>query len=239
METSLKCVWFTATRTIGTRRLGRWASSMGPYRDTVFSFPDVKGYVALTIDDGLCRNAGCSLAKEVLELLQKHDARATFFICSDYLSGCEEEAFALLGAGHEFANHLTADRVNYYHKLKPEKLQAELRKASEAIHALNGQVKWFRAPQGRMTNSMKTLVAEEGMRHAIGDAYCDDWCISDDQFVASTLLRQVCAIIPGSTATGLIKPSCTCAGTGWLDHHHAHAGAWLPRAHPGSHVQAS
>ena len=48
------------------------------------------------------------------------------------------------------------------------------------MHAL-GQcsVKWFRAPQGRMTSSMRVIVVDERMRHALGDAYCDDWCISD------------------------------------------------------------
>merc|ERR1712194_18220 len=52
-------------------------------------------------------------------------------------------------------------------------------------------VKWFRAPQGRLTSSMRAVVVDEGMRHALGDAYCDDWCISDHTFVANTLLRQV------------------------------------------------
>ena len=66
METALKCVWFSATRAIGTRRICKWASSMTAYSDTAFSYPEVKGYVALTIDDGLCRTSGCSLTTEVL-----------------------------------------------------------------------------------------------------------------------------------------------------------------------------
>ena len=105
METSLKWLWFTVTRVIGTRRICKWAGSMAAYGDTTFAHPHVKGYVALTIDDGLCRTGGCSLTTKVGQLLHEHDARATFFVCSDYLAGCEQEAAALLAAGNEFANH--------------------------------------------------------------------------------------------------------------------------------------
>ena len=206
METGLKCLWFTATA-IGTRRICKWAGSMAAYSDTAFAYPGVKGYVALTIDDGLCRMAGCSLTTQVGQLLNEHDARATFFVCSDYLAGCEQEAATLLAAGNEFANHLTADRSGHYHKLAPDALRAELREATDAIHAL-GQtsVKWFRAPQGRLTSSMRAVVVDEGMRHALGDAYCDDWCISDHTFVANTLLRQVCA---SPAASRLCMHACT------------------------------
>ena len=194
METGLKWLWFTVTRVIGTRRICKWAGSMAAYSDTTFAYPHVKGYVALTIDDGLCRTGGCSLTTKVGQLLHEHDARATFFVCSDYLAGCEQEAATLLAAGNEFANHLTADRSSHYHKLAPDALRAELREARNAIHALGqSSVLWFRAPQGRLTRSMHAIITEEGMRHALGDAYCDDWCISDHAFVANTLLRQVCA----------------------------------------------
>ena len=230
METSLKWLWFTVTRVIGTRRICKWAGSMAAYGDTTFAYPHVKGYVALTIDDGLCRTGGCSLTTKVGQLLHEHDARATFFVCSDYLAGCEQEAAALLAAGNEFANHLTADRSGHYHKLAPDALRAELREATAAIQALGqSSVKWFRAPQGRLTRSMHAVITEEGMRHALGDAYCDDWCISDHAFVADTLLRQVCAS-HAAALTMHARPSvyarvsvCARAGAGRVDHHHAHA----------------
>ena len=69
METGLKCLWFTATA-IGTRRICKWAGSMAAYSDTAFAYPGVKGYVALTIDDGLCRMAGSSLTTQVGQLLK-------------------------------------------------------------------------------------------------------------------------------------------------------------------------
>ena len=212
METGLKCLWFSVTRAVGTRRICKWAGSMAAYSDTAFAYPGVKGYVALTIDDGLCRTAGCSLAPKVGQLLNEHDARATFFICSDYLAGCEQEAATLLAAGNEFANHLTADRSGHYHKLAPDALRVELQEAINAIYALGqSSVNWFRAPQGRLTSSMRAVVVDEGMRHALGDAYCDDWYISDHNFVANTLLRQVSLACSDSTMHASVMRACACA----------------------------
>ena len=38
-------------------------------------------------------------------LNQEHGAKATFFLCSDYVNGFEDDAKELLADGHEFANH--------------------------------------------------------------------------------------------------------------------------------------
>eukprot|EP00435_Cladocopium_sp_Y103_P010968 s1561_g2.t2 len=85
---------------------------------TVFHFanrPETQGHVALTIDDGLCRSgAERSLIPEVRRLLQEHGATATFFLCSDYVNGFEEEAQQLLAEHHEFGNHCPCDGVDYY-----------------------------------------------------------------------------------------------------------------------------
>ena len=52
-------------------------------------------------------------------------------------------------------------------------------------------MRWYRAPQGIMSSSMRTTIASHGLRHAIGDAYCDDWGVRDARWCARTLLRQV------------------------------------------------
>ena len=32
---------------------------------------------------------------------------------------------------------------------------------------------------------------EQGLRHALGDTYCDDWAVQDPEWIASTMLSQV------------------------------------------------
>jgi len=159
---------------------------------TVFRFPGTEGHVALTIDDGLCRcGPSKSLISEVQRLLKENGAKATFFLCSDYVNGFEEEAKALLADGHEFANHCPSDGVDYYN-MSPGDFEKELLKTSHKIQEVSGQVpRWFRAPQGRYSGTMHGAVSKHGMHHALGDCYCDDWAVEDAEWVARTMLDQV------------------------------------------------
>jgi len=97
----------------------------------------VKGLVALTIDDGLCRRSdddddndgdgdggSNSMVPEVLALFKKHDAHVTFFACTDYTT--IEEARLVLRDGHEIGNHLQKDAIGYYHTLSKEDFRKEL-----------------------------------------------------------------------------------------------------------------
>mmetsp|Transcript_59334 Transcript_59334/g.133667 ORF Transcript_59334/g.133667 Transcript_59334/m.133667 type:complete len:272 (-) Transcript_59334:90-905(-) len=188
--------------TFGLRNLGWAATSISrTYRDTVCYYsvryyPAVKGHVALTIDDGLCRQgADKSLAEDVRRLLQEHGATATFFICSDYLVGLGDAARAFLEDGHELGNHCPKDRE--YASLKPADFEAALLSTSQAIEGVpcsgGAQGKapsWFRAPQANLTASMLEAVKRHGMRHALGDCYCDDWAIEDPEYISRTLLGQ-------------------------------------------------
>ena len=211
--TLLRSVWNLASW-IGMRRLGKFLKRSYPsaYGDTIFCWDDaatdgsVQGYVALTIDDGLCRNyngsdaSSCSMVQEVRELLQSYNALATFFVCTDYLPspGTEEEANivgGLLNDGNEFGNHLREDISGYYCHLDKEAFRKELVHANRVLNTWNiGHTKWFRAPQGRMTKSMREVIQEVGMVHVLGDYYCDDWAFAEDgdaSIVAPLMLNQV------------------------------------------------
>lgn len=93
---------------------------------------------------------------EVRELLAKHNARATFFVCSKYLAGVEAAAAALTADGHEFGNHLNEDLPFVYNKMPRPQIDSELRSCTSAIEALPGAptVRWFRAPQAMLSRAM-------------------------------------------------------------------------------------
>ena len=191
MECMLKSLWGCAT-IFGTRRITGTVRRLSAYGDTQFFFEGgVDGFVALSIDDGLSRGGmETSLAADVLALLSTYDARCTFFVCSKYLSNVPAQAAALLAAGNELANHLEED-VFGYSKMPAAQFEAALQSATDAIEAIPGAaVRWFRAPQGVFTKEMKRVTEAKGLRHAIGDAYCDDWAVTDAKWVARTLLRQ-------------------------------------------------
>lgn len=194
MEFGLKLLWSTASA-IGLRRLMKMLPKA--YKATTFFFDGVacKGHVGLTIDDGLCRNGpGPSMVAEVATLLKEHDARCTFFVCSEYLVGVEAEAEALVHEGHELGNHMTSDKQFYFHKLPAGEFEQQLRGTTQAIEAVPGvgRVRWFRAPQALYTQSMERTVTSHGLRHALGDCYADDWAMEHNaDFVARTILKQV------------------------------------------------
>ncbi|CAK0848757.1 unnamed protein product [Prorocentrum cordatum] len=177
-----------------------WLSAY--YTDTYFCFdvrkqPGVRGHVALTIDDGLCRqrDAGQSMADEVGDLLKQHGANATFFVCSDYVREprLEGQARRLVADGNELGNHCAKDRE--YASLSADDFGQVFSEANGTLTALLGEgdrVRWFRAPQGRYTRAMRDSVERAGMQHALGDAYCDDWMQgSDPEWIARTLLNQL------------------------------------------------
>jgi peptidoglycan/xylan/chitin deacetylase (PgdA/CDA1 family) len=221
-QTLLKSFWSLAT-TIGLRRLGRVLQRYIPgYSDTIFFFENnnnnnktiLNGFVALTIDDGLSRGGlESSLVPQVVALLKKYNAHATFFVCTNYLVPLSSQAADLVSEGHELGNHLREDLSGYYCNLSREEFQKEIRCANEALDAIDGGVvvgggvRWFRAPQGRMTRVMQEVVAAEGMQSALGDCYCDDWAFADSSYasncVAPLMLRQV---QPGGSIAVLHMP---------------------------------
>ena len=64
--------------------------------------------IAITID---CGSGGTYGALEWLEVLEKYDARATFFLTGRWASEHPEAVEAIVAAGHEVGNH----SYNHYH----------------------------------------------------------------------------------------------------------------------------
>ena len=192
LESLLKVVWSGVTL-IGPRNLEPFVPKR--YRNTRFYFKTDVPLVALTIDDGLCRGeVGCCWARKVSALLRKHEARATFFVCSNYLQGVEGEVTALVQEGHEIGNHLEEDLPGVYANLTRDEVAASLARSTRCIEDITGvgKVKWFRAPQGMLSQAMSEAVDKQGLTHALGDTYADDWAMrASPRFVARTMLRQV------------------------------------------------
>eukprot|EP00980_Cylindrotheca_fusiformis_P003846 scaffold858_cov123-Cylindrotheca_fusiformis.AAC.22 len=218
---ALQVLWKSVT-CIGMRRLRRFLQHWFPnnYGDTIFCWedcPPVQNYVALTIDDGLCRGKDPqkdSMVSEVRELLKEYNATATFFVCTDYVSNdrIEAEALLMIDDGHEFGNHLKEDRSGYYCYLGSDEFRQELLEAESHLARIYSNYHkqyyetnkrrrdrpepwhWFRAPQGLMSKNMCQVLKEEGITSVLGDCYCDDWAFAQDgniQPVAPIMLSQL------------------------------------------------
>lgn len=194
-ETGHRVGW-NVLSTLGLRNLSCCGTSVfSTYNETRCYYdhrqhPGVEGHVALTIDDGLCRHGReRALVDEVNALLREHDATATFFLCADYIKGFEAEAAQMIRDGHEFGNHCSKDHA--YGHLNEADFEAELTSATGKIEAIEGaKVRWFRAPQAKYTAAMRKVVDHHGLRHTLGDCYCDDYAVNDPLWISSTLLSQ-------------------------------------------------
>ncbi len=196
----LQTFWGLATR-MGMRRLGAFLKQMYPsaYGDSIFYFETAKNYVALTIDDGIYRQdvGGASMIQEVCDLLRSYQARATFFVCTNYTT--KDQVEQIIKDGHEVGNHLKEDKSGYYCNLQEEDFARELDETNEILRAFvandTQQIKWFRAPQGVMSRAMCEVLRDRQMKNVLGDCYCDDWAFAEkvcstSQVVAPIMLKQ-------------------------------------------------
>mmetsp|Transcript_42324 Transcript_42324/g.95256 ORF Transcript_42324/g.95256 Transcript_42324/m.95256 type:complete len:469 (+) Transcript_42324:100-1506(+) len=127
---------------VGQRNLAWLVTPALGLFDTVLFFdsqlyPGVKGKIALTIDDAPCRqSAEHCLSKEVCDVLEKHNAKATFFVSAGFVAGKEEHVVDFLRRGHEIANHAVWDcpytevdvRTFEQHLLQAEEICDDLRR---------------------------------------------------------------------------------------------------------------
>jgi peptidoglycan/xylan/chitin deacetylase (PgdA/CDA1 family) len=112
------------------------------------SSPNVKGKVALTFDDGPLTDK----TPELLKILEKYNAKASFFLIGENIKNESNIAQDIYKAGHLIGNH------SYYHRNSfpftlPSKMKEEILKTQVEIKKITGKENlYFRPPFG-VTNS--------------------------------------------------------------------------------------
>jgi peptidoglycan/xylan/chitin deacetylase (PgdA/CDA1 family) len=154
----------------------------------VWHGPRTRRRVALTFDDG-----PSPLTREYLDLLEHHDARATFFVIGEY---CREQRALLdemLDRGHEIAEH------GYSHRRFPE--AAERRELGRELARTRALLptrarRWVRPPFGSCSPTSVFACARRGYRTVLWSHDSDD-CRSKDPFEIARKVSPA-AIDPGS-----------------------------------------
>jgi peptidoglycan-N-acetylglucosamine deacetylase len=117
--------------------------------------------VALTFDDGPHPDT----TPELLDVLARHDARATFFLIGDRIPGNEPIVARIAAEGHELANHLMHEERSVL--LSDEQFQRDLAEVTGML-ARYGTVRWFRPGSGWFTPRMLSTAAQQELRIALG-----------------------------------------------------------------------
>lgn len=153
--------------------------------------PSVSGKkIALTFDDG-----PSEFTAQVLDLLQQHNARATFFCIGKQVEKYPDLALRMVSEGHVIGNHSFSHSktFDFYGK---HQLISELEQTDQEIEAVTGEkVRFFRPPYGVTTPSLARALKQTG-HEVIGWSIRSNDGISND--VGKILKRVESRLEPGA-----------------------------------------
>ena len=100
---------------------------------------------------------------ELIEILEKHNAKATIFCVGDWIRKNPDAVLKFHKAGHEIGNH--SDTHQSFSKINSEKMSEEIKKCNEEIERITKKSpKLCRAPSGDYDNKSIELCESIGMK---------------------------------------------------------------------------
>lgn len=144
--------------------------------------PSANKQIAITFDDG----PDIKYTPQILDILRKHDVKATFFVMGSRVAGHPDIAKRIHQEGHLLANH------TYWHpKLFREeiaRMKWEVTETDKAIRSIVGySPKLFRAPYGGLNDSLLKELGD--MNYSVIGWTVDsrDWTQADSETVKSNV----------------------------------------------------
>lgn len=144
------------------------------------------GQMALTFDDG----PNDPHTMHLLDVLARHNAKATFFLIGRYVRQRPEIARAVLAAGHEIGNH------TYSHPnlalVSGRRLRQELGDCRKALEdALGTKSTLFRPPFGGRRPSVLRTARGMGLSPIMWSVTGYDWSAKSADAIVAKVARQV------------------------------------------------
>lgn len=166
----------------------RWifvlANSLAP--GVTYFVPVETPTVALTIDDG----PDAQTTPEILNILKRHNAQATFFLISRRVFGNESLVHNISDNGHEIGNHLTEDTPSI--TLAPDEFESALLEAGSTLTPLsNVPLEWVRPASGWYTSEMVRISHRHHYKMALGSVFPYDTHIPSSTFAVTQILSTV------------------------------------------------
>jgi peptidoglycan/xylan/chitin deacetylase (PgdA/CDA1 family) len=163
--------------------------------------------LALTFDDG----PNPAITPKLLDLLDRFQARATFFVIGKHARECPELLKETAARGHVIGNHSDAHPNLFW--LKPDQITVELRCCNYSIIAATGAPpKWFRPPYGMRNPWVVPAARELKQRVVMWTLIPGDWRATSSEWLiprlepiakrAQSHLNAVSGAAGGAASTG-------------------------------------
>lgn len=127
--------------------------------------------IALTFDDG----PNPAVTPRLLDLLDRHRTRATFFLIGRWVRACPSLAAEIAARGHGVGNHTDTHPSLVW--LSKRRVADELRRCQLAIEqAVAWRPAWTRPPYGFRGPQLRAVVQQSGLRGVVmWSASARDW----------------------------------------------------------------
>lgn len=167
-------------------------------RDTVSITNNVKGkelpiysverkekVVALTFDAAW----GNEDTKEILEILERNQVKATFFMTGGWVKAYPEDVKKIAKAGHDLGNH--SENHKNMNQLSKEEIKKEIRSVHEKVESLTGiQMRFFRPPYGAYNDAVIKTAEEAGYMSVQWSVDSLDWKDYGAENIKQTVLEN-------------------------------------------------
>ncbi|PNS08955.1 polysaccharide deacetylase family protein [Solilutibacter silvestris] len=172
-----------------------WWGAMYPrsqfYSPCLARLPTHERVVWLTIDDGPSNET-----MAMLDLLDAHDAKATFFVVGDRAAAHPELIREIVRRGHGIGNHSCSHPASHFWALGPRRMRAEITRCQDILRSITGIAPiWFRAVVGMANPFVAAPLRDLGLARVAWTARGYDGVAGN---VASVVARIERDLAPGA-----------------------------------------
>lgn len=143
--------------------------------------------VWLTIDDGPCPED----TPRILDLLDTHQAKATFFMIGSRAAAYPECVAAVLARGHEVANHTMTHPLAMFWAAGLKQTREEVGGGLETLEGLGGAVRWYRSPAGIKNFWLRRVLRESRLECVAWSIRSGDALSHSPEKVVGRVLSQL------------------------------------------------
>ena len=162
-----------------------WLFFRPPFGKNIVRLNTDQRIIALTYDDG----PNPPYTDQLLDLLAKHDVKATFFLIGKRIERHPETVSRIIAEGHQIGNHTYSHPLLGF--LPPTYVQREIERTDRLLrqHGIAGEIV-FRAPVLTRFLPVAWVQAKEDRTHISCNMWSWDWTTQNPDRITETVLKK-------------------------------------------------